>query len=114
MNTGDIIKKLRNEKKITQTELGVILGVNTSSIQKYESGATKNLKLETIRTLCSIFNMPPIAFVFPEMLNADISDDRIQNALSYIFKESLGLNSEGQKKMMEYLADIMSIEKYQA
>ena len=52
METGDVIKKLRNEKKFTQSELGIMLGVNTSSIQKYESGATKNLKLETIRELC--------------------------------------------------------------
>lgn len=49
METGEVIKKLRNEKKFTQSELGIMLGVNTSSIQKYESGATKNLKLETIK-----------------------------------------------------------------
>ena len=67
METGDIIKKLRNEKKITQSQLGIMLGVNTSSIQKYENGATKNLKLETIRELCHIFDVPPIVFVLPEI-----------------------------------------------
>lgn len=64
METGQVIKKLRNDKKLTQSELGIMLGVNTSSIQKYESGTTKNLKLETIRELCHIFDVPPIVFCF--------------------------------------------------
>lgn len=73
MKTGEVIKKLRNQKKITQSELGIMLGVNTSSIQKYESGATKNLKLETIRELCHIFDVPPLMFVFPETLDDGFS-----------------------------------------
>lgn len=65
METGEVIKKLRNKKKFTQSELGIMLGVNTSSIQKYESGTTENLKLETIRELCHIFDVPSVVFVLP-------------------------------------------------
>ena len=114
METGDVIKKLRNEKKITQTELGIMLGVNTSSIQKYESGATRNLKLETIRELCHIFEVPPAAFVSPEVYDWNFTKLRKgeTKTLDYIFREFLNINKEGQTKIMEYIADIQSMDKY--
>lgn len=113
METGDIIKKLRNEKKITQSELGVMLGVNTSSIQKYESGATKNLKLETIRELCHIFDVPPIVFVFPEIHNwRNISRKDREGLFEYLFGELMELNNEGKQKIFDYIEDINSMSKY--
>lgn len=36
--TGEIIKKLRKEHKLTQEQLGAILGVQKSAIAKYERG----------------------------------------------------------------------------
>ena len=111
METGEVIKKLRNEKKFTQSELGIMLGVNTSSIQKYESGATKNLKLETIRELCHIFDVPPIVFVLPETL-----DEGFKAYHERMFKEhlkvSINLNEECMKKIFEYVNDIQSMPKY--
>ena len=112
METGQVIKKLRNEKKFTQSKLGIMLGVNTSSIQKYESGATKNLKLETIRELCHIFEVPPIVFVFPE-INVDYHKKfRKYDLLPYIFTELLDINKEGSDKIMEYIDDIRAAGKY--
>lgn len=112
METGEVIKKLRNEKKFTQSELGIMLGVNTSSIQKYESGATKNLKLETIRELCHIFEVPPVVFVLPETL-----DDGFKAYHERMFKEhlklTLSLNDEGMQKIFDYIEDIQSMSKYQ-
>ena len=111
METGEVIKKLRNEKKFTQSELGIMLGVNTSSIQKYESGATKNLKLETIRELCHIFDVLPVVFVLPETL-----DDGFKAYHGRMFKEhlkiALGVNEEGMKKIFDYVDDIQSMPKY--
>ena len=113
METGDIIKKLRNEKKITQSELGIILGVNTSSIQKYESGATKNLKLETIWGLCHIFEVPHIIFVFSEIYdNSYHKKFKDYDLLLYIFTELLDITKEGSEKTMNYIEDIRSIQTY--
>lgn len=113
METGDIIKKLRNEKKITQSELGIMLGVNTSSIQKYESGATKNLKLETIRELCHIFEVPPIIFVFPEIYRNNYHKKfKEYNLLQYYLIELLDINEKGSNRVMEYIEEIMMIQKY--
>lgn len=113
METGDIIKKLRNKKKYTQSELGVMLGVNTSSIQKYESGTTKNLKLETIRELCHIFEVPPIVFVFPEIYDSKYENySKKYKLLPYAFTEFVGVNEEGSDKIMNYIDDIRLIQKY--
>ena len=55
--TGDIIKKLRKQKGLTQQELGKLLGVQKSAIAKYENGRVSNLKKETISKLAEIFNV---------------------------------------------------------
>lgn len=112
MEAGEVIKKLRNEKKFTQSELGIMLGVNTSSIQKYESGATKNLKLETIRELCHIFDVPPLVFVFPEILDEGF-DAYYERMFKDHMKASLNVNEEGIKKIFDYISDIQSMPKYQ-
>ena len=113
METGDIIKKLRNEKKFTQHELGVMLGVNTSSIQKYESGATKNLKLETIRELCHIFDVPPIVFVFPEIFNGRPDKHfRKYHLFDFLLTDIMQLNNDGKEKVLSYIEDVHSMGKY--
>ena len=59
MNTGDIIKKLRKEHKLTQEDLGAIIGVQKSAIAKYENGRVENLKRSTIEKLANYFNVSP-------------------------------------------------------
>ena len=57
MNTGELIKKLRKEKGMTQEELGKLLGKNRAAINKMESGATVNFKRDTLLKLSEIFNI---------------------------------------------------------
>ena len=59
MNTGDIIKKLRKEHKLTQEDLGAIIGVQKSAIAKYENGRVENLKRSTIEKLANYFSVSP-------------------------------------------------------
>lgn len=63
---GKYIKKLRNEKKLTQEELGELIGVQKAAVQKWESGAVKNLKRETLKKLSDIFEVSPAAFIDSE------------------------------------------------
>ncbi len=60
---GKYIKQLRNEKGLTQEELGKRLGVQKAAVQKWESGAVKNLKRETLKKLSEIFDVSPAAFI---------------------------------------------------
>ena len=63
MNIGSYIKKLRTEHGYSQEELGSLLGVQRAAVQKWECGAVKNLKRETIKKLSEIFNVPPSSFI---------------------------------------------------
>lgn len=46
--TGDMIRKYRTEKGLTQKKLGELCGIADSNIRKYESG-NQNPKIETLQ-----------------------------------------------------------------
>ena len=59
MNMGERIKQLRQEKGLTQEELGKYIGVKKAAIMKYEKGNVKNMKRSSIETLSNLFNVSP-------------------------------------------------------
>lgn len=75
MTTGEIIKSLRKEKKMTQEELADYIGVQKSAVAKWETGRTQNIKRETINALAVLFGVQPSYLLDGEgerlMLNAD-------------------------------------------
>lgn len=58
-NMGNIIKKLRIEKGITQDELAKVVGLQRSAIAKYELGIVDNMKQTTIKIMADYFNVKP-------------------------------------------------------
>lgn len=44
---GDRIRRLRIARGLTQEEFGRLVGVSKSAVSQWESGSTKNIKLET-------------------------------------------------------------------
>lgn len=111
MQTGEVIKIFRKNFNMTQEELATKLQVNVSSVQKYESGAVQNLKIETIRLLCETFKIAPWVFIFPEQVTDEETIFRTQQ-ISSEYKLIRELNEDGMKKIIEYFRDIHSIEKY--
>lgn len=71
MNAGEVIKKLRQEKGMTQQQLADALSVSKASVQKYEQGDVLNLKAAMLRKLCLSFDVSPFVFIFPERVNVD-------------------------------------------
>ncbi|PKE47680.1 helix-turn-helix domain-containing protein [Macrococcoides caseolyticum] len=71
MQTNEIIKKLRLEKGLTQEELGKLIGVSKSTINKYENGTIKNFKNETLEALSRIFDVP-ISYILNLKTEEDI------------------------------------------
>lgn len=63
MKTGELIRKLRTEKGLTQEQLGEMLGVQKSAIAKYENGRVENIKRTTLNKLATIFDISPLAFI---------------------------------------------------
>lgn len=114
MHAGDIIKFLRNQKNLTQKDLAKILGVNLSSVQKYESGAVNNLKMETIRKLSEYFNLSPIVFIFAEQVELDslLTGRFVKGRYFDHTKTVMALNDEGVNKVMEYADDLLASGNY--
>lgn len=93
MNTGLKIKELREGAGMTQEELGALLGVQKSAINKYETGRVVNLKRSTIENLCRIFNVLPQDLIGGEIkavripvlghVHAGIPIDAIEDILDY-------------------------------
>lgn len=107
LQIGDMIKKLRIENQYTQNELAIMLGLQLSTLQKYESGKIQNLKLETLRELCHIFEVPPILFVFPDMNHKEQF-----GLMKWSIKNFTDLNDEGVQKVIDYINDLQRIESY--
>lgn len=114
MHTGKVIKILRKQRGLTQDQLSEELGINKSSIQKYESGAVHNLKMDTIRNLCTLFDVPPWVFVFPELLKneEDLTNFQVINGVHKSIDFALALNAYGVKKVLEYARDLIDSGNY--
>lgn len=59
MNINEKIKTRREEIGLTLEEIGNYLGVSKATVQRYESGEIKNLKLGTIEKLSVILKTTP-------------------------------------------------------
>ena len=59
MEMNEKIKAKREALSLTLQEIGNYLGVSKATVQRYESGEIKNLKLETIEKLAQILNISP-------------------------------------------------------
>ncbi len=59
MTPGDRIRQLRKEHKMTQEDLGKIIGVQKAAIQKYEKGTVKNIKRASLIKLAEVLDTTP-------------------------------------------------------
>lgn len=115
MNAGEVIKKLRYEKGLTQQELAELLKVSKASVQKYEQGDVLNLKAEMLRSLCLIFNVPPFVFVFPEYINAEkesISEVHKWSDFLNVMAVYNDLSENGKNKVNDFLNIINIADNY--
>ncbi len=119
MEVGKYIKYLRTQKGISQSELGKVVGVQRAAVQKWESGATQNLKRITMQKLADYFDVKPCGFVSDD-LNEPTCD-----ALCEINRQSEKpeppiltkynkLNNKGKEKTDSYVDDLLESPKYVA
>ena len=59
MSMGDIIRRLRLGRGMTQEELGNVIGVQKSAIRKYESGMVENIPRSSIQKMAELFGVRP-------------------------------------------------------
>ena len=128
MHTGTKIKELRKRQHMTQEELGELLGVKKAAIQKYEKGEIINLKLATIKQLCTIFDVTPDVLIFPdgEMFDQKYDNEKLSREVKVIesIDELYGpevveiisvvtnLNDKAKNRIIEMCYDLHEIPKY--
>jgi len=103
VNIGIKIKEARQAKKLTQEELGKILGVQKSAIAKYESGRVVNIKRSTLKKISDILDIRPSELIFEEEYG-----DTPENLAD--FTTAILKNSE-LKKMIEDFLTLDNSEK---
>ena len=62
MSNGEIIKKLRTEIGMTQTELAEKIGTSKQNIYKYENGIITNIPSDRLQALSDVFGVSPAIF----------------------------------------------------
>lgn len=60
MKMNEKIKSRREELGLTLQDIGDFIGVSKATVQRYESGEIKNLKLESTEKLAIILNVSPV------------------------------------------------------
>ncbi len=124
MKMGERIKCLRENAKMTQKELGAIIGVQKSAIRKYEKGEVENIKRSSIKKMADVFGVSPCYLMGWDEENKR-SDDKSEEVrviekiqthygtkviqLLELFKQ---LNLQGKAKAIDILSDLTAIEKY--
>lgn len=60
---GIIIRRCRKNCGLTQEQLGIIVGVQKSAVQKWESGKVKNIKRSTLQQLSIVLRISPVILI---------------------------------------------------
>lgn len=89
---GDMIKKYRKKRGLTQKQLGELCNIADSNIRKYESGR-QNPKYETLERIAAVLDVHPLVLLgqISEVLSNELKSN-ISPSESFIslFKEIYG------------------------
>lgn len=102
---GERIKQVREERGITQEELAKCLGLNKSTIQRYETAKIDKIKLPVIDAMAGKLNVNPEWLTGKTDLRTDYSTAWDKAAAE--FEKALQSDSEWLKK---YLSERFSEE----
>ena len=78
---GEVIKKARKNKKITQMQLGELLGIGTKAVSDYEKGKIKVIPFEKRAKMSSVLNIPVSELLYDNEEMACISTNEAVDEL---------------------------------
>lgn len=111
MTIGERIKEIRQEKNMTQKELGEKCGLADSAIRRYELGKA-NPKKETIQKIANALNIDPFSLYSFEMATK-VLEESINAKEQELFESYNQLNTAGQEKAVEQVKLLTKIPEYQ-
>ena len=120
--TGDMIRKYRTEKGLTQKKLGELCGIADSNIRKYESG-NQNPKIETLQKIADALDIPVNRLLAGEIISWDELKEKLSEyGLTHLVPDTeeertvlencKKLNETGKKEAAKRVEELTHLEKY--
>ena len=120
--TGDMIRKYRTEKGLTQKKLGELCGIADSNIRKYESG-NQNPKIETLQKIADALDIPVNRLLAGKIISRDELKEKLSEyGLTHLVPDTeeertvlencKKLNETGQKEAAKRVEELTHLEKY--
>ncbi|HFQ1319763.1 helix-turn-helix domain-containing protein [Staphylococcus borealis] len=105
MNIGDNIKKIRKEKKITQSELASSLKISQSYLSDLENNR-KNLGIKTIEKIAKKLNVSVAYLTSGNKMLSDLTEDEINEQFSELrFK----LNKDNTNRELNLKSNLLDL-----
>ena len=124
MTTGETIKQRRKELGYSAEYVAEKAGVSAATMYRYENGDIAKIPSDTLRKIAGVLNVQSGYFFddndgftatynIPELNSAahDFAPQRTQRMIE-ITNYTDCLNVEGQEKVLEYVKDLYSSDKY--
>lgn len=120
--TGDMIRKYRTEKGLTQKKLGELCGIADSNIRKYESG-NLNPKIETLQKIADALDIPVNRLLAGKIISRDELKEKLSEyGLTHLVPDTeeertvlencKKLNETGKKEAAKRVEELTHLEKY--
>lgn len=120
--TGDMIRKYRTEKGLTQKKLGELCGIADSNIRKYESG-NQNPKIETLQKIADALDIPVNRLLAGKIISRDELKEKLSEyGLTHLVPDTeeerivlencKKLNEIGKKEAAKRVEELTHLEKY--
>lgn len=114
---GERIKQLRKEHKMTQEQLGDVIGVQKAAIQKYEKGTVQNIKRASLIKLAEVLDTTPeyiLGWNTPNNIEPFNTDEMV--SIPIIGKVAAGISCFAENNIVGYesipKSDISPSEQY--
>lgn len=105
MNIGDNIKKIRKEKKVTQSELASSLKISQSYLSDLENNR-KNLGIKTIEKIAKKLNVSVAYLTSGNKMLSDLTEDEINEQFSELrFK----LNKDNTNRELNLKSNLLDL-----
>ena len=120
--TGDMIRKYRTEKGLTQKKLGELCGIADSNIRKYESG-NQNPKIETLQKIADALDIPVNRLLAGKIISRDELKEKLSEyGLTHLVPDTeeertvlencKKLYEAGKKEAAKRVEELTHLEKY--